>query len=316
LKINTEKTVESKTHVKAMAQALFVTFLWSISWVLIKVGLRESLPPLTFAGLRYTLAFLCLLPFVLTNPHHRASLRNFSFPNYVQLIVLGVVFYAVTQGAQFIGLAYLPAATLTLLLSLSPIFVALIGISFSHESSSMYQWGGIFLSTIGVVIYFLPLNIPISQMFGLSVAIVGVIANAMSSLLGRRINHQSGLSPLVVTSVSMGVGGLLLLIMGALTQGFGKISPNEWLIIGWLAVVNTAFAFTLWNNSLQTLTAIESSVINNTMLPQIAILAWLLLDEPLTARQVIGMILVGVGTLAVQLSRYLPISFKLPRKQS
>jgi drug/metabolite transporter (DMT)-like permease len=314
--MNVEKTIESKAHVKAMAQALLVTFLWSISWVLIKMGLRESLPPLTFAGLRYTLAFLCLLPFVLTNPDHRASLHNISYQKYVQLIILGVVFYAVTQGAQFVGLAYLPAATLTLLLNLSPIFVALIGISFSHESSSMYQWGGIFLSTMGVIIYFLPLNIPASQIFGLSVAIMGVIANSISSLLGRRINHQSGLSPIIVTFVSMGVGGLLLLMTGVLTQGFGNISPNEWLIIGWLAVVNTAFAFTLWNNSLQTLTAIESSVMNNTMLPQIAILAWLFLDEPLTTRQVTGIILVGVGTLAVQLSRYLPIPLKLPGKQS
>jgi drug/metabolite transporter (DMT)-like permease len=313
--MNTEKTAEPKAHVKAMAQALFVTFLWSISWVLIKMGLRESLPPLTFAGLRYSLAFLCLLPFVLANPNHRAGLRNISYQKYVQLFILGVVFYAVTQGAQFVGLAYLPAATLTLLLSLSPIFVALLGISFGQESSSMYQWGGIFLSTAGVFIYFLPLSIPVSQIFGLSVAVVGVIANAVSSLLGRRINHQSGLSPILVTTVSMGTGGLLLLVIGALTQGFGQISPFEWLIIGWLAVVNTAFAFTLWNHSLRALTAIESSIINNTMLPQIAILAWLLLDEPLTLKQVTGMVLVGVGTLIVQVSRYFPISRKSLQKQ-
>ncbi len=56
-------------------QALLVTFLWSTSWVLIKLGLRASLPALTFAGLRYSLAFLCLVPFVLFDPTHRAALR-------------------------------------------------------------------------------------------------------------------------------------------------------------------------------------------------------------------------------------------------
>ena len=40
----------------------------------------------------------------------------------------------------------------------------------------------------------------------------------------------------------------------------------------WLALVNSAFAFTLWNRTLRTLSATESSVINNTMLIQIAIL--------------------------------------------
>ena len=46
-----------------------------------------------------------------------------------------------------------------------------------------------------------------------------------------------------------------------------------------VAVVNTAFAFTVWNHTLRTLTAVESSVMNNTMLIQVAVLAWLILDE-------------------------------------
>ena len=40
-------------------QAVIVTFLWSTSWVLIKLGLEE-IPAINFAGLRYTLAFLIL----------------------------------------------------------------------------------------------------------------------------------------------------------------------------------------------------------------------------------------------------------------
>ncbi|MBA2556646.1 MAG: hypothetical protein H0V12_04755 [Chloroflexi bacterium] len=43
----------------AIALAIFVTFLWSTSWILIKVGLQsEELEPLSFAGLRYALAAL------------------------------------------------------------------------------------------------------------------------------------------------------------------------------------------------------------------------------------------------------------------
>ena len=41
-------------HVRAVVQALFVTFFWSTSWVLIKFGLKD-IPALPFAGLRYTL---------------------------------------------------------------------------------------------------------------------------------------------------------------------------------------------------------------------------------------------------------------------
>ena len=48
-------------HHRAVIEALFVTFLWSTSWVLIKLGL-DDIPALTFAGLRYMAAWVCLLP--------------------------------------------------------------------------------------------------------------------------------------------------------------------------------------------------------------------------------------------------------------
>jgi drug/metabolite transporter (DMT)-like permease len=73
------------------------------------------------------------------------------------------------------------------------------------------------------------------------------------------------------------------------------------LIIGWLAVVNTAFAFTLWNTALRTLNAFEAGVINNTMLIQVGILSWLFLDEPLSTRQILAMLLVVTGVIIVQL---------------
>lgn len=296
----------SNLHIKAVLQALLVTFLWSTSWVLIKIGLQASLPAITFAGLRYFIAFLCLLPFILFNPIHRNAIRSFSRVTWIQLTLLGIMFYALTQGAQFISLAFLPAATLSLLLNFSPIFVALPSGFLNKEPPSIIQWGGIFLSTIGAIVYFLPLNIPSGQLFGLSIALIGVLANSGSSLLGRQVNHRSGLSPILVTSISMGIGGSFLLVVGATTQGFGHLDLTQWLIVGWLAVVNTAVAFTLWNNSLRTLTAVESSIINSTMLPQIAILAWLFLDEPLNIKQIFGIVLVGVGTLIVQLWRNSP----------
>jgi drug/metabolite transporter (DMT)-like permease len=51
---------------------------------------------------------------------------------------------------------------------------------------------------------------------------------------------------------------------------------------------------------LQTLSAIESSVINSLMMPQIAVLAFFFLGEALSVKEVIGLILVGVGVVVVQ----------------
>lgn len=288
-------------HLRTVFQALFVTFLWSTSWIIIKFGLSD-IPALTFAGLRYTLAFLCLLPFVLT-PSRRAALRRLSRRGWFNLILLGVVLYAVTQGAQFLGLAYLPAVTVSLLLNFTTVIVVLLGIFLLAEYPTRLQWSGIVIYLAGSVLYFYPVSFPGSQLLGLVIVLVGVVANACSAILGRHINRKAELPPILITTVSMGIGALLLMISGLAVQGLPQLSLLNWLCIVWLALINTAFAFTLWNHTLRTLSAMESSIINNTMLVQIALLAWLFLGESLTAQEIAGMALAGAGALIVQLRR-------------
>ena len=291
------------SRITAILQAIFVTILWASSWILIKIGLRNNLPAITFAGLRYGLAWLCLAPFILFNREGRVNLRRLSKADWLRLGALGLVFYTFTQGSQFLGLAYLPAAMLNLLLNLTPVVVGIGGAMFLRANPTPAQWFGIGVTIVGVCFYFLPIALPQTQVIGVIIAIVGVLANAGSSLLGREINRSGMHSPLLVTFVSMGIGSLVLLILGITTQGFGRMSWQDWAIVIWLAVINTAFAFTLWNHTLRTLTAVESSVINGLMMPQIAILAFIFLDETMSGKEIFGLILVGVGALIVQLKR-------------
>jgi drug/metabolite transporter (DMT)-like permease len=286
---------------RAVLLALLVTVLWSTSWVLIRIGL-EDLPPLTFAGLRYTLAFLCLLPVALRT-RRLAALGELSAGSWLRLVLLGVLLYAVTQGAQFLSLHYLPAALTSLVLSFTTVVVAFLGLVLLRERPTFVQWVGAAVSLAGVLVYLYPISLPRAQVFGLLVALFGMIANALSAVLGRYVNRSDELSPLAVTVVSMGIGGVLLLVVGVAVQGLPRLSPMNWAIVLWLAVVNSALAYTLWNRAQRTLSAIESSVINNTMLFQIAVLAWLFLGERLRLAEVVGILLAALGTLAVQLAR-------------
>ncbi len=289
------------SHLRAVFQALLVTFLWSTSVILIKFGLKD-IPALTFAGLRYTLAFLCLLPLAVRSGGI-GTLRRLPGRDRARLAVLGLLFYTVTQGAQFLGLERLPAVTLSLILSFSSGMVALLGIGLLAEYPTRLQWGGIGLYLVGVLVYFYPASIPTGQVIGLLIVLAGMLANALSAVLGRDVNRRGALSPLLVTVASMGVGALVMLAAGIAVQGLPPLNVTSWAIIVWLAVVNTAFAFTLWNHTQRTLSAVESSIINNTMLIQLAVLAWLFLDETLTAREIAGMVFAGAGTLVVQLRR-------------
>lgn len=286
---------------RAAVQALFVTFLWATSWVLIKIGLDE-IPALTFAGLRYFVAFVCLLPLVFRS-RRLASLRALPAQSWARLILLGLLLYTVTQGAQFVALFYLPAVTVNLLLSFSAVAVALMGFVVLDERPTRLQWMGVSLATFGAVVYFHPASFPASEVVGVLVALVGVLANAGAAVLGRHVNRGARLHPLMVTFVSMGIGSIVLLASGIATQGLPSLGVQSWLIILWLAVVNTAFAFTLWNHTLRVLTATESSVINGTMLIWIPILAVLFLGERITEKELFGLALAGLGTLFVQVRR-------------
>ncbi|MCB9421285.1 MAG: EamA family transporter [Ardenticatenaceae bacterium] len=285
-------------HAQAVWQALLVTFLWSTSWVLIKLGLQD-IPPVTFAGLRYFLAFLALIPFY-RRRQNATPLRALSRRDWLNLIGLGLLYYTITQGSQFMGLAYLPAITFSLLLNSTAVVVTILGIPLLREIPTWLQWGGMLVFVAGALVFFYPLVIPAGQGIGYVIAAVHILATSLSSIAGRGVNRGQRIHPLTVTMVSMGVGSVVMLAAGLLLEPWPQLTLTSWAIVVWLAVVNTAVAFTIWNHTLRTLSAMESSIINNTMLIQITVLAWLFLGETLTGVKIIGLVLAALGALLVQ----------------
>ena len=283
-------------HRVAVLQGLLVTFLWSTSWVLIKRGLEE-VPALTFAGLRYSCAFFLLLPGLWKRRDEVLALQK---PQWLQLVALGIVFYTLTQGGQFLTLSVLDAIPFSLMLSFTPLIVAAAGVLCLRERLHRWQWLGVALTIAGAAVYFGRADVLRASPLGVSFGLLTLFANAGASLLGRAVNRHRRMSPWLVTTVSMGIGGLSLLGFGIITQGFPALSVRGWGIVLWLAVVNTALAFTLWNYSLRTLSAAESSAVNNTMMIQIAVLAWVVLGESVSWLQGIGLLVVAAGTLLVQ----------------
>jgi len=288
-----------KQHTIAVLQALFVVFLWATSWVFVKIGLHD-IPPVTFAGLRYFLAFVCLLAVLLFN-NSRTEIKALKLTEWGRFMILGVLLYAGTQGAVFVALAFLPAVTVNLLWSFTSVLIAILGVMFLSERPKIFQWAGMLLAIAGAIVYFYPVEIPQKQTLGFMVAILGIFANAASTILGRYINRMSKHNPLVVTVISMGVGSVILLVAGISFEEAPTLNFQSWAIILWLALVNTAFAFTLWNHTMRTLTAMESGIINGTMLVWVAIFAVIFLHETITAKELAGLVGTSIGTLIVQL---------------
>ena len=296
------RRLQLRSHRTAVWLALLVTFLWSTSWVLIRWGLDdEGLRPLTFAALRYGLAAALLVIVAVVSERRRPGLRHAERGFLLRLVVLGIVMYALTQGAMFVALDEQPAATTSLILSLTPLLVAGGAAITLSEFPSRVQIGGAVIVLVGAACYFAgDLG---ATTVGLIAALIALSANVAAAIIGRSVNRSQALPAVAVTAVSMSVGAGVLVLLALGLEGMPAISLRGWLIIGWLAIVNTALAFTLWNLSLQQLSAVESAGINNTMLVQIALLAWLLLGEAPGPLGLLGIALVSSGVYLVQLAR-------------
>lgn len=290
------------SRIKAILSAVLVTVLWSSSWVLIKIGLQNQIPPLTFAGVRYFLAFICLIPLILLNKRYFEQVKSLKPKDWLNFAILGILFNFITQGAQFVSLGYLNAANLGLIINLTPVIVTGFSFLTNSEKPSKLQSVALLIAIAGVMIYFYPFDFPEAHYYGIIAAVVCLLANSAGALKGRTVNRDATVSALVITTISMGFGSVLLLSTGIIVERDIALTSTDIYIILWLAVVNTSFAFTLWNKTLKVLTAVESSVINGLMLPQIALLAYFFLDESLTSLQIVALVVVISGVLLVQIA--------------
>ncbi|RLE66179.1 MAG: hypothetical protein DRJ47_02965 [Thermoprotei archaeon] len=90
----------SKIHTLALSEALLVTFLWSTSYVFIKIGLKE-INPLVFAAYRYTIASAVLMLPVFYR-YRRHSL-NLSLRQVLLFFLIGFyrLFYSSRTGNHY-----------------------------------------------------------------------------------------------------------------------------------------------------------------------------------------------------------------------
>lgn len=284
-----------KSNSTRVLQAFFVTFLWSTSWILIKLTIT-NISPLYFAGLRYLIGFIVLAIVVLI----QKKVEKLSLHSFLWISVYGVIMITLTQGSQFIALSILPTIMVSLALNATPIVVAIVGYFLLKERLVGYQKVGVLLYSVGVLMYFYPFQKINDIAIGLLVACLAIVFNASATLLGRKINQKRLTNSTFLTMISMGVGSVLLLMIASQVETFPTLDGLNVLTLLWLGVVNTALAFTLWNHALEKITATSASLINSTMLVQIALLSWMFLSEALNLRQIIAVLIVFGGVMMVQ----------------
>lgn len=287
--------VAKPSRALALGEAVLVNLVWASSFVLVKQALAY-MGPLTITGLRYFLGFMLLLPVMLMQEEQLERPTN---GQWWRLILLGISAYTIGNGAMFWGLKSLSATTGAFMMSLVPLLLIWVSVFWLREIPTRWQLLGLGIGIVGSVLFFMPGREPL-PLTGLALGLLALLAFTLFGVLGREVARTRALGVLTLTAYPLAIGGGLSLLVALWLEGLPAASGMGWGIVLWLALVNTAIAYVLYNHSLQELTALEMTVLMNLSPFVTALMAWWLLGEQLSARQLVGMAIVVAGVIIVQ----------------
>lgn len=211
---------------------------------------------------------------------------------------LGLLFYALFFVLYNLALGFTTVARGTLALSTLPLMTMIAGCVLGIEPLGVRKTAGVAIAMLGVAVALSAglSDAPAGAWRGDLIMAAATLCMALYNVTSRPFIQRS--SALGFLIAGMGVGGVALAVISvfsgsaAALAGFGV---REGLAAVYLAVGGGALAFFLWVYALQH--ASPTRVANTmTINPAVAgLLAAVLLDEPITAALVVGLVAVFAG---------------------
>lgn len=268
--------------------------IWGSTWAAIRISL-EGIPPLTGVVLRFTLACLLLLALA---PVFRVRLGATAIERRLWW-VNAVLTFTISYGLVYWAEQWVPSGLAAVIFATFPLFVAVLAHFFlPGERLRTATFLGVLIGFIGVaVLYSEDLGALVGPRAGFAakVMLIAPVASAIANVAVKR--WGSGVSPLSVSGVSMGLGALLVVPFAWTVERGREITfgTRPVLAVVYLAVVGSAVAFTVYYWLLRRLPATSLSLINYAT-PVVAVLIGTLwLGEPFTLRILLGAGLVVAG---------------------
>ena len=277
-----------------------VTMIWGGTFVAGRF-LADSLTPLFAASLRFLLASLALLLFLLLA---RVPLVKPSFTQWLQLVVLGffgIFFYNL---CFFYGLHYINASRASLIVALNPAVIALASCLVFKERLSRVKVAGIAICIAGASLVIVSRNPQL--LAGNADAWIGdllifgcVLAWGVYSLCSKDLNQSLGPVQTVTYSILLGTAMLWMTsaARGELSaEALLNLGPQQWLSLMYLGVLGSALAYIGYYDGIRQIGATRSGVFIALNPLTAVILGALLLDEQLTLAMCLGggLILAGI----------------------
>lgn len=214
------------------------------------------------------------------------------------LMLLGAVGYVSEAGAYFIALQHAPAGLVALLLYSFPALVALLQRVVFGERLGRVKWLAVALALGGTALT-ADVDQDGAKPLGIMLGLLSAFLYAGYVVISARVAGRAG--PLASSTVILSSAGVTLgLVVLARGPAF-PTTPTGWAAVVALALVSTVAAVLLFFVGMARIGPVNTSLVS-TMEPLTAVvMGALFLDERLSARQVLGGLL--ILTAAVLLAR-------------
>lgn len=283
--------------IKAILMGVVFAFIWSSAFTSARIIVADA-SPLASLSLRFFLSGIigvCIARMMgqswnLTRNQWRAT---FVFGLCQNAIYLGLNFYAV-QTVQ--------ASLASIIASTMPLMVAAAGWIVFRDRLPLFGVIGLLMGIVGVVIIMSARMDAGADMRGVALCIIGAASLTIATLSMR--GASSGGNLMMVVGLQMFVGAGVLAVASALTETLRfNPTPQFFAAFAYTMFAPGLLATYIWFSLVQRIGAVKAATFHF-LNPFFGVaIAAALLGEKLGAHDILGVAVIGLGILAVQLSR-------------
>jgi drug/metabolite transporter (DMT)-like permease len=279
--------------------AIVACFLWSTAFAGVKIGLKY-MPPYQFAGLRFQIAGLVLIPvFGNIKVYFHYLKRNIWFVLLVAFLQTFLMY-----GLFYTGMNLVPGSLGAMVIGSGPVFAALVAhFAMKNDRLNTMTVSSFLVGIVGIVIINIGRHSSSSinwlELTGVFILILNNVVSGAYNVVVMKSKRQ--IPSLVLSSASLWIGGAALLLFSIPVEGIRiQNYPLEFFIsLAWLSFLSAA-AFAIWFVLLKR-PGVKVSYLNSWkfIIPVLgAALSWLLLpNESPDVYSVVGMLIVGASLL-------------------
>lgn len=285
---------------KGIIYLLLAAFLYSIMPLFIRWLNAGNVPPMSQVFLRYIFAFLGAGGyFYITKSKFKLETKTLPL-----LIITAVFGYALTNLFFTYGMIYTQVTTALFIFYSFAIITPLLAFIFLKEKANQYNWVGLGLSLLALLLLFQP-NALLTWKIGALFALLSALGQSFYLIARKKLVVYSSQQILLISTftgvVTLGIMALIFeksFYFGA--SGIKTLQPETWLLTIIFGLDNF-LAWLLMSKGFQLIKASIGSLILLVENIFVVALSYLFLKEIPTAMAIIGGLLILTATAVVTL---------------